>query len=50
MKRTRADCRIETKHDAKAHANPLTVSMCEQMCSPLVDARRARVGTSERVR
>ncbi|RQR88040.1 AraC family transcriptional regulator [Burkholderia sp. Bp9012] len=32
------------------HANPLTVSMCEQMCSQLVDARRARVGTSEMVR
>ncbi|WP_322024273.1 AraC family transcriptional regulator [Burkholderia sp. BCC1977] len=32
------------------HANPLTVSMCEQMCGQLVDARRARVGTSEMVR
>ncbi|RQR22580.1 AraC family transcriptional regulator [Burkholderia sp. Bp9143] len=32
------------------HANPLTVSMCEQMCSQLVEARRARVGTSEMVR
>ncbi|WP_396331332.1 AraC family transcriptional regulator [Burkholderia anthina] len=32
------------------HANPLTVSMCEQMCSQLVDARRARVGTAEMVR
>ncbi|MEN8514906.1 AraC family transcriptional regulator ligand-binding domain-containing protein [Burkholderia sp. RS02] len=32
------------------HANPLTVSMCEQMCGQLVEARRARVGTSEMVR
>lgn len=32
------------------HANPLTVSMCEQMCSQLLEARRARVGTSEMVR
>ncbi|CAB3748443.1 AraC family transcriptional regulator [Burkholderia sp. MSh2] len=32
------------------HANPLTVSMCEQMCAQLVDARRARLGTSEMVR
>ncbi|ABB12623.1 AraC family transcriptional regulator [Burkholderia lata] len=32
------------------HANPLTVSMCEQMCGQLLDARRARVGTSEMVR
>ncbi|MET3551827.1 MULTISPECIES: AraC family transcriptional regulator [Burkholderia] len=32
------------------HANPLTVSMCEQMCVQLVEARRARVGTSEMVR
>ncbi|VWD16152.1 AraC family transcriptional regulator [Burkholderia lata] len=32
------------------HANPLTVSMCEQMCGQLLEARRARVGTSEMVR
>lgn len=32
------------------HANPLTASMCEQMCGQLVEARRARVDTSERVR
>ncbi|RQR80459.1 MULTISPECIES: AraC family transcriptional regulator [unclassified Burkholderia] len=32
------------------HANPLTVSMCEQMCSQLVETRRARLGTSEMVR
>lgn len=32
------------------HANPLTVSMCEQMCGQLLEARRARVGTSEIVR
>ncbi|MDN7580484.1 AraC family transcriptional regulator [Burkholderia orbicola] len=32
------------------HANPITVSMCEQMCSRLLDARRARVGTSTMVR
>ncbi|KVE99163.1 AraC family transcriptional regulator [Burkholderia vietnamiensis] len=32
------------------HANPLTVSMCEQMCAQLLEARRARVGTSEMVR
>ncbi|AFQ51526.1 AraC family transcriptional regulator [Burkholderia cepacia] len=32
------------------HANPLTVSMCEQMCGQLVEARRARVGTAEMVR
>ncbi|WP_176300147.1 AraC family transcriptional regulator [Burkholderia vietnamiensis] len=32
------------------HANPLTVSMCEQMCAHLLDARRARIGTAEMVR
>jgi AraC-like DNA-binding protein len=32
------------------HANPITVSMCEQMCSRLLDARRARIGTSMMIR
>jgi AraC-like DNA-binding protein len=32
------------------HANPITVSMCEQMCSRLLDARRARLGTSTMIR
>lgn len=32
------------------HANPLTVSMCEQMCSRLVEARRAHVGTAAMIR
>ncbi|WP_420958865.1 AraC family transcriptional regulator [Burkholderia gladioli] len=32
------------------HANPITVSMCEQMCRRLLDARRARVGTLTMVR
>ncbi len=32
------------------HANPITVSMCEQMCRRSLDARRARVGTSTMVR
>ncbi|KHJ60825.1 AraC family transcriptional regulator [Burkholderia glumae] len=32
------------------HANPITVSMCEQMCSRLLDARRARIGTSTMIR
>lgn len=32
------------------HANPITVSMCEQMCSQLLDARRARIGTSTMIR
>ncbi|KVC64017.1 AraC family transcriptional regulator [Burkholderia stagnalis] len=32
------------------HANPLTVSMCEQMCGRLVEARRAHVGTAAMIR
>jgi AraC-like DNA-binding protein len=32
------------------HANPTTVSMCEQMCSRLLDARRTRIGTSTMIR
>ncbi|RZF26761.1 AraC family transcriptional regulator, partial [Paraburkholderia sp. UYCP14C] len=32
------------------HANPITVSMCEQMCSRQLDARRARLGTSTMIR
>ncbi|WP_126283810.1 AraC family transcriptional regulator [Burkholderia stagnalis] len=32
------------------HANPLTVTMCEQMCSRLVEARRAHVGTAAMIR
>ncbi|WP_221624596.1 AraC family transcriptional regulator [Burkholderia sp. Bp8963] len=32
------------------HANPITVSMCEQMCSRLLEARRAHVGTAAMIR
>lgn len=32
------------------NANPLTASMCEQMCAALVERRRARHGTAELVR
>jgi AraC-like DNA-binding protein len=32
------------------HANPVTASMCEQMCAELVERRRARSGTSTIVR
>ncbi|WP_420956141.1 AraC family transcriptional regulator [Burkholderia gladioli] len=35
---------------ALPHANPITVSMCEQMCGQLLDARRARIGTSMMIR
>jgi AraC-like DNA-binding protein len=32
------------------HANPITVSMCEQMCGRLLEARRVRVGTATMIR
>ncbi|AYZ63696.1 AraC family transcriptional regulator [Burkholderia multivorans] len=31
-------------------ANPITVSMCEQMCTRLLEARRAHVGTAAMIR
>ncbi|KVM83266.1 AraC family transcriptional regulator [Burkholderia stagnalis] len=35
---------------ALPHANPITVSMCEQMCNQLLEARRARVGATALIR
>ena len=32
------------------HANPITASMCEQMCSRLIEERRVRVGTAAMIR
>lgn len=32
------------------HANPITVSMCEQMCHRLMEARRVRIGTATMIR
>jgi len=32
------------------HADPITVSMCEQMCQRLMESRRARVGAAATVR
>lgn len=32
------------------HANPITATMCEQMCAQLIERRRARSGTSTIVR
>jgi AraC-like DNA-binding protein len=35
---------------ALPNANPLTASMCEQLCATLVEKRRTRYGTAELVR
>ncbi|WP_176000846.1 AraC family transcriptional regulator [Burkholderia vietnamiensis] len=35
---------------ALPHANPVTASMCEQMCAQLMESRRARTGTAAAVR